>query len=280
MKRSVFVLLSAVLLLTVASAVYAVGPEPFDGSGDCDGWTFGGKMSFGTWDYMDYDFTVELFEGDVLVYSFFDEGTLYLSDGNMFMFNGRWGMELCGEYEMVVTFWWYGEYGPGVKKIVYPFICECGPPPTCTYTPGYWKNHPDAWPVDHMTVGCVEYSQSQLMTIFDMPSKGGDMTIKLFHHLVAAKLNVLIGADDYIMSAITAGDDFLCTYGFLSNPKGDLKTDAEDIKDELCAYNEIECEEEEEVENDAMLSIEGSSTIEKAAATEESSWGALKKRHQ
>ena len=278
MKRNAFVLLSAVLLLSLSSAAFAVGPDPFDGSGDCDGWTFGGKMYFGTWDYMDYDFTVELFQGDALMHSFFEEGTLYLSDGMEFMFNGRWGMELCGDYKVVVTFWWYGEYGPGVKKIEYPFICECGPPPTCTFTPGYWKNHPEEWPVNHLTVGCVEYTQMELIQIFDMPSKGGDMTIKLFHHLAAAKLNVLFGADDYIMGAINAGDDFLCTYGFLSNPKDDLKTDAENIKDELCAYNEIVCEEEEEEEFDAMFSIDGPAKA--SAATEESSWGSIKRKHQ
>ena len=30
-----------------------------------------------------------------------------------------------------------------------------------TGTPGYWKNHPDAWPVDSITVGGVSYSKAR-----------------------------------------------------------------------------------------------------------------------
>jgi hypothetical protein len=281
MKRSVFVLLSAVLLLSVASTAFAAGPDPLYFENDCDGWVVRGYMHLDGGDQMEVDITIDLYQGDVLVSSVNVTDIIYAADDKNFLYEGSWGMELCGDYEAVMTMWLVGIYGPGVvKRAELITDCECGPPPTCTYTPGYWKNHPDAWPVEHLTVGCEEYSKSQLLTIFGMPSKGGDMTIKLFHHLVAAKLNVLIGADDYIMSAITAGDDFLCTYGFLSDPQDDLRDDAEAIKDDLADYNEIECEEEDEEDNDVLLSIEGSSTIEKAAATEESSWGALKKRHQ
>jgi hypothetical protein len=30
-----------------------------------------------------------------------------------------------------------------------------------TGTPGYWKNHPDAWPVSSITVGGVAYTKAQ-----------------------------------------------------------------------------------------------------------------------
>jgi len=275
MKRNALVLLSALLLLSVSSAVFAVGPDPFDGSGDCDGWMFGGKMYFGSWDYMPYDFTVELYQGDALICDYFQEGTLYLSDGMNFSFSGPWCTELCGDYNMVVTFWWYGEYGPGVKKIEKTFTCECYTE-GCTYTPGFWKNHEEEWPVEGLTVGCVDYTKAELLDIFDWSTKG-DITIILFHHLVAAKLNVLSGSPDYIMSSITAGDDFLCTIPLGSKPVGMAKDEAEGIKDALADYNEIPCYDDTP---DIMLSIEGPAIDKAAAATEESSWGSIKKKNQ
>jgi hypothetical protein len=275
MNRNALVLLSALLLLSVSSAAFAVGPDPLEGTADCDGWAFGGTMYFGTWDYMPYDFIVALYQGETLVCEYYQEGTLYLSDGMSFSFNGSWCADICGDYNMVIKFWWYGIYGPGEKNIEYTFTCDCTAE-GCTYTPGFWKNHEEDWPVDALRVGCVDYTKAELLDIFDWPTRG-DMTIKLFHHLVAAKLNVLSGAPDYIMGSITAGDDFLYTIPLGSKPSGMAKNEAEDIKDALADYNEIPCYDDT---LDIMLSIEGPAVDKAAAATEESSWGSIKKKHQ
>jgi len=128
-----------------------------------------------------------------------------------------------------------------------------------------------------LTVGCQEYTKNELLHIFDYPTKG-DITVILFHHLVAAKLNVLSGSDDYIQDAIDAGDQFLCDHPLLSMPTGELKDEGEYIKDELADYNEIECDDEDD--DFDMLKIDGATSIEKSAATEESTWGSIKKKHQ
>jgi len=274
MKRNLLVSLSVLLLLSVSSAVFAVGPDPFDAYADCYGWSMGGIMHFGSWDHIDYYYRVSLIQGDDTIQTYSGTGTVYEDGDPSFLIEGDWGMELCGDYTMYLYTQWIGQFGPGVKRREATFTCDCvleG----CTYTPGYWKNHPEDWPVMDLTVGCVDYSQRQLLRIFDKPTRG-DMTIKMFHHLVAAKLNVLAGADDYIMSAIGDGDDFLCMYHLGSKPNGDRKKDAEAIKNELAAYNEIPCYDETP---DVMLSIEGPAAMEKAAATEESSWGSIKMKH-
>jgi hypothetical protein len=73
-------------------------------------------------------------------------------------------------------------------------VSGCGPPgcPPGTGTPGYWKNHPGAWPVDTITIGGVEYCKDDAIEWMDGPVKG-DKSITMFNALVAAKLNVLIG---------------------------------------------------------------------------------------
>ena len=42
----------------------------------------------------------------------------------------------------------------------------------CTFTQGYWKNHPSAWPVTSLTIGGVVYSEQQLLALFDTAPKG------------------------------------------------------------------------------------------------------------
>jgi len=75
-------------------------------------------------------------------------------------------------------------------------------PPTGpgTGTPGYWKNHPGAWPVSSIVIGGITYSKTQAIRLMGLPD--GDKTRTVFRHLVAAKLNVLIGND----SSCIAGD--------------------------------------------------------------------------
>jgi hypothetical protein len=63
----------------------------------------------------------------------------------------------------------------------------------CSFTQGYWKNHPGSWPVSTLKLGSVSYSQAQLLAIFGNPPAGNGLTT-LAHQLIAAKLNVANGA--------------------------------------------------------------------------------------
>jgi len=78
--------------------------------------------------------------------------------------------------------------------------------------PGYWKNHPRDWPVDSITIGGRSLTRLQTLSLMSLPEKG-DKTKNAFRHLVAAKLNVLIGNDDScIAEAIEAADAWLARY--------------------------------------------------------------------
>jgi hypothetical protein len=62
-----------------------------------------------------------------------------------------------------------------------------------TGTPGYWKNHPNAWPVLSITIGGVLYSREEAIAILTKPGK--DKRATMFSSLLSAMLNVLIGND-------------------------------------------------------------------------------------
>jgi cysteine-rich repeat protein len=64
----------------------------------------------------------------------------------------------------------------------------------CAFTQGFWKNHPESWPVDSLTLGSVQYTKAQVLSIFGQPVKGNGL-VALAHQLCAAKLNVANGSD-------------------------------------------------------------------------------------
>jgi len=78
----------------------------------------------------------------------------------------------------------------------------------CAFTQGYWKNHPEAWPVDQLTLGGVQYSKQELLAIFNEPVRGNGL-ISLAHQLIAAKLNIANGADASSLTLELGGCDGL-----------------------------------------------------------------------
>ncbi len=96
------------------------------------------------------------------------------------------------------------------------------PPPQCvgTGTPGYWKNHPEAWPVSSIVIGGKTYTKAQGIAAMGT-SPAGDNTYTMFRHLISAKLNVLFGNNSScIDTTITAADQWLVTYPLGSGVAG------------------------------------------------------------
>ncbi len=89
---------------------------------------------------------------------------------------------------------------------------------TCPHSQGYWKNHPDLWPVDSLTLGGQNYTKQELLQILRTPvgsgrGGGGDASLKLAYQLIAAKLNISNGSDPAPVSGvITNADNLLSAY--------------------------------------------------------------------
>jgi hypothetical protein len=81
-------------------------------------------------------------------------------------------------------------------------------PTDCTLTWGYWKNHLSAWSrVTSLPLGNVVYTQAQIIQIFATAPAGNGL-LSLAHQLIAAKLNVLLGATPplSVQTAISQAD--------------------------------------------------------------------------
>jgi hypothetical protein len=109
----------------------------------------------------------------------------------------------------------------------------------CPRSPGFWKTHPESWPVTFVVIGGVEYSKSQAMTILDYG--GDDAATHLARQLIATKLNLLVGGDPVILPSVEAADAFLVQYPAGSNPGGAARDQAAALKAPLEAYNTTNC---------------------------------------
>ena len=80
--------------------------------------------------------------------------------------------------------------------------------PECTQ--GFWKTHPEAWPLGctPMLLGTVPYTQPQLLSIFNTPAAGNGI-LSLAHQLIAVKLNICHGSNPATILATIAAADAL-----------------------------------------------------------------------
>jgi hypothetical protein len=81
-------------------------------------------------------------------------------------------------------------------------------PGGCVFSQGFWKNHPQAWPVTELQLGNTTYTQDQLLAILHEPVRGNGILI-LAHQEIAAKLNIANGADGSCIQQTLADADAL-----------------------------------------------------------------------
>jgi hypothetical protein len=113
------------------------------------------------------------------------------------------------------------------------------PPASCVRGQGYWKNHPDQWPVLQLVLGNNAYDKEQLLAILHQPVRGNGLVL-LAHQLIAAKLNIANGADASCIEQTLADADALIG-DLVVPPVGDgylQPGDVSALADILDDYNE------------------------------------------
>ncbi len=129
-------------------------------------------------------------------------------------------------------------------EILHPFV---------PHSMGYWKNHPENWPVDEIDIGNVTYTKEEALTILK-EANAKDATKMLAAQLIAAKLNRISGASPWfshncncanslsIDDIIEEADTFLTNHSIGSDPRGEDREVALQLKNTLDAYNNSECD--------------------------------------
>jgi len=129
----------------------------------------------------------------------------------------------------------YGESAPTAPLVVSTAVQQ----QNCTFTQGYWKNHPGAWPAGTVKLGTVTYTPAQLLSIFNQPAAGNGLLI-LAHQLIAAKLNIANGADPTAVQQSVIDADSMIG-GLIVPPIGNgylSPSQTSALTDTLTEYNE------------------------------------------
>jgi len=141
--------------------------------------------------------------------------------------------DLLCDKEYIFRAFAHNDPGPGgcnTSDFSANVICRTAtcPEGDCTLTWGYWKTHGPAgcnppghenlWPVDNLTIGCLNLDENALCSILqDAPKAcgkgvGANAVLLLEHQLIAAMLNRASGAIvcNFADQAITAANGLLC----------------------------------------------------------------------
>lgn len=148
---------------------------------------------------------------------FFESQTLHVVDGADLYFMDQYIGTIFGEdsAEIVVL------------------DCDAG----CTLTIGYWKTHPNAWPVDEIIIGGRTYTRQEALQVLWQPVRG-DASIILANQYIAASLNIAAGASSEAIAAEwVAAEALLAAYPPGSRPRGRAREDAISLAAHLDAYN-------------------------------------------
>ena len=102
---------------------------------------------------------------------------------------------------------------------------------------GYWKNAPEAWPVESLVIGGGSYSKQAAIDILNTSKKEGVAYI-LAQQLIPAKLNVFSGAvDSSISQVMVDADDWLVAHPFGAPVSKAEKNEAVVLQKLLEGYN-------------------------------------------
>lgn len=276
MNKLMMVLMLAAL---APGAALATHWDPTGGSADCDGWSADFNLTW-AW-FPDRDacatilYDVELV-GETETIRFSNQELICRANvGDTHSYVRNWaadyGLALDGTYTAKISFVLLPDYGGYADEdVIGPFIFTCGTPDdVCHYTPGYWKNHPENWPVTELTLGGRVYTQAQLLVILGMPVRK-DATIILAFHTIAAKLNVANGADPAgISDALADADAVFATHGITYGIAGPAREAALAAKDILAGYNEMGCGNFDDTMDKSLLQSEEATT-----------WGGVKSMYR
>jgi len=107
----------------------------------------------------------------------------------------------------------------------------------CTFTIGYWRNHPENWPIDSLVVGNRTYTKRELLDILRTPPKG-NASIILAYQFIAARLNAAYGADTGVVSgSLTAAQAWFVLHAIGSATSGSVAQQGIDLGALLDAWN-------------------------------------------
>lgn len=295
--RKHITIMAWIILTLLPGLAGAAGIEAVSASADCNGWTTDLDLGFRSGaNLVRVDYTLVMTD-DLGTERERIDSSHYLdipeSGAGTFTFSEEWSAPLVdGDYTVTTDYALLDFFPDGMNRytetLAITFTCggsDDDDPPVvtdaCRYGPGYWKHHRAGWPVDVLSLGDAEFNRDALLMVMNTPPRG-DATIQLARHLITAKLNLANGAVDEISETVAEADAWLTVHPVFSKPRKGERNEGLALKDDLEAYNDGECPEEDSGSLTAGARFDGRHTagMEKALPKENISLGTLKAQYR
>ena len=140
--------------------------------------------------------TLNTFDGQYTTFRLAPNQTIRIEIGDLFQETGVDGDtgELNYGSRYYFTAFGLDELGNKASELSVTVNSSTTNSTNCTYTIGYWKNHTELWPVTDLTLGTVNYTAAELLSILNQSVEGNGL-VSLAHQLIGALLNIANGAD-------------------------------------------------------------------------------------
>jgi hypothetical protein len=263
------------LILTQGKAVQAQSID-LNGNADCEGWNAQAQLTFPAGVFsagLDYTVILTSRAGEEVARSeWTGQVNRYEEPVMMTMYGDAWGLALDSSYAVSFVFHFLSE------EAVLNLELVCGeiggePEPVeeaCRLSPGFWKNHPEDWPVDTLYIGGTEMDQDQLVQQLRSFARRNPFRL-MIRELVAAKLNVANGCDSSINQVIEDADRFLIQHPTTHNFRRTRVPQLRELRHALSVYNKSGCGEQGMERDDFFRN-----TRDKTVEIEQTSFSSLK----
>lgn len=290
-------IIALVFLLVLPSLASAVYLDSVTGTADCNGWNTAVEITFRSGARMvRLEYTVALNDAtgsELERFEYSEEVAIPDRDTVIYPFEGMWTSTLSdGSHSMTCDVVLFDIFPDGQNRFEDGFSVafECGGDPDgddggedplvsafCPRGPGYWKNHPQDWPVMDLDLGGENLNQNALLEILNTPVRG-DATVILARALITAKLNLAGGGLDD-PGIIAEVDAFLAEHPVFSNPRRTDRKAALAFMNDLGSLNQGDCPDESDGGGIMFAPDAGKSEapgFDKAASVEVIPLGSLK----
>lgn len=290
-------IIALVFLLVLPSLASAVYLDSVTGTADCNGWNAAVEVTFRSGARLvRLEYIVALSDAagtELERFEYSEEVAIPDQDTVIYPFDGMWTSTLSdGAYSMTCEVVLFDIFPDGQNRFEDGFSVafECGGDTGddnggddplvsdfCNRGTGYWKNHPQDWPVMDLDLGGENLNQASLLDILNTPASG-DATVILARALITAKLNLAGGGHDDA-GIIAEADAYLTEHPVFSNPRRADRKAALAFMGDLGALNQGDCPDDPESSGEMFTPDAGKNKalgFDKAASVEVIPLGSLK----
>lgn len=221
--RTTALLLTLLLAVAMPASAQITEFRAFDGSADCNGWSVEATVHY--WEgammvRLEYAVVLSDADGTEVERSEYAEWISFAAGQTVEMpLSGSWTAEPGADWQVRGDFILI-DIVPDLEnrdEVFFEATLDCGTgpgdgvdpeAPRCSYPPGWYRNHPEEWPVYELELAGELCDENTIMQLLKRRNRGL-IPVILARQVIAAKFNLMNNPRDDVAAAVEAADAWL-----------------------------------------------------------------------